>query len=81
MLTRQELGEFVIEAVRAKNGQATNVEIASFIWLKYETKLRNSGDLFYTWQYDVRRAIAKLRKSGVLKNIKNQNGRAPLIGV
>ncbi|MEC8728933.1 MAG: hypothetical protein ACPH9C_04185 [Candidatus Puniceispirillales bacterium] len=54
MLTRQELGEFVIEAVRAKNGQATNVEIASFIWLKYETKLRNSGDLFYTWQYDVR---------------------------
>ena len=80
MLIRQDLSDLVIEAIKANNGQATNVLIAQYIWAKFETELRHSGDLFYTWQYDVRWVITKLRKSGILKNMKNENGRTSLIG-
>jgi hypothetical protein len=36
-------------------------------WEKYKTDLENSGDLFYSWQYDIRWAATELRKSGRMK--------------
>jgi hypothetical protein len=64
MLIRQDLSDLVIEAIKANNGQATNVLIAQYIWAKFETELRHSGDLFYTWQYDVRWVITKASEVG-----------------
>ena len=44
----------------------TIVEISRAVWDRHEDDLRESGDLFYTWQYDLRWAGLKLRKADVL---------------
>ena len=50
-------------------------DVSKYIWEHYEDELRQSGDLFYTWQYDVRWAAQKLRNRGLLKAV---NGRRDL---
>ena len=53
MPTRDDLCEWVIEALRAHNGRARIVAICKHIWEHHERELKRSGDLFYTWQYDM----------------------------
>ena len=53
-------------SARANGGRAKVVQICKYIWERYETELRNSGDLFYTREYDIRWAGQKLRDSGTL---------------
>jgi hypothetical protein len=39
-------------------------------WLienNYENELRRSGDLFFTWQYDIRWVATQLRNKGILR--------------
>lgn len=80
MLTRQYLKEIVVEAIKANGGQSTYVQIAQYIWQHYEPKLRASGDLFFTWQYDIRWAVPTLRKSGILeKHDKNSGAKKSVI--
>jgi len=71
MLTRDSLKGLVLEALKANGGSARVVEVCKYIWGNYEADLRSSGDLFYTWQYDVRWAAQKLRDSGKLRAVKN----------
>lgn len=66
MAKRSDLIDWVEAALRKSGGEATIVEIAKLIWSAQEEELRNSGDLFYTWQYDMRWAALKLRKDGKL---------------
>nr|WP_246573814.1 hypothetical protein [Chelatococcus asaccharovorans] len=47
-------------------GQDEIVPIARYIWERYEAQLKASGDLYYTWQYDIRWAAQKLQDSGTL---------------
>lgn len=42
------------------------LEVAKAIWNKHEGELRSSGDLFGTWQHDMRWAADRLRKAGRL---------------
>jgi hypothetical protein len=42
------------------------VQVSREVWRQHESDLRNSGDLFYTWQYDIRWAAQRLRNDGVL---------------
>jgi hypothetical protein len=58
---------WVVEALRAKGGRATVVDLAKHIWQTHQEELRRAGDLFYTWQYDIRWAATKLRHRGKLK--------------
>jgi hypothetical protein len=67
MASRTELQDWVIEALRAKGGVATIVEAAKHIWEKHESELRASGDLFYTWQYDMRWACTRLRERKIIQ--------------
>jgi hypothetical protein len=67
MTDRTDLDEWVLDAVRETGGVATVLEVAKAIWAARENDLRNSGDLFYTWQYDMRWAADRLRKAGRLK--------------
>ncbi|WP_294826787.1 hypothetical protein [uncultured Gilliamella sp.] len=46
--------------------------MSKYIWERYETDLKNSGDRLYTWQYDVRWAAQSLRNEGVLKPVNNR---------
>lgn len=52
--------------------RATVVQVCKYIWEHYEEEIRNSGDFFYTWQYDVRWAADTLRKRGVIKLGRNR---------
>jgi hypothetical protein len=57
----------VHKALTALGGRGRIAEICKYIWEAHEAELRNSGDLFYTWQYDVRWAANRLRASGKMK--------------
>ena len=61
--------EWIVEALRARGGASSVVEVAKYIWQRHESELRDSGDLFYTWQYDIRWAAKKLRDQGRLKRV------------
>jgi hypothetical protein len=66
MATKADLVTWTLEALRSMGGAGTAVQVCREVWLRHEPELRNSGDLFYTWQYDIRWAAQKLRNEGVL---------------
>jgi hypothetical protein len=64
---REILIGWVKEAITAHGGKAAITMVAEYIWRNHETELRQSGRLFYTWQYDMRWAAYRLRRSKVLR--------------
>ena len=66
MATKHDLQDWVLEAVKAEGGSASLVAVARQLWQRHEQDLRQSGDLFYTWQYDMRWAAQALRDTGRL---------------
>ena len=69
MATKDDLIEWLYEALKYSKGRGTIAKLCRIIWENHEQDLRKSGDLFYTWQYDVRWAAYQLRKEGRLKPI------------
>lgn len=65
-VTRSDLMPWILSALNDLGGDAKIVQIASHIWDCHEKDLRSSGDLFFTWQYDMRWAAMKLRQVGKL---------------
>lgn len=58
-----------LEAVLVDLGGAgTILEVCERFWARYEEELRASGDLFYTWQYDIRWAATTLRRKGTMRD-------------
>lgn len=69
MSKRGDLKPWVIDALREHGGRATLIEVCRHVWEHHEGELKSSGDLFYTWQYDVRWAAQELRNSGALRPV------------
>jgi hypothetical protein len=67
MASREDLQEWVIRALKAQGGTGTIVEVARHLWSNHEAELRSSGDLFYTWQYDMRWACTRLRERKIVQ--------------
>lgn len=67
MSDREDLKDWIVHAIRVHGGRATIVEICKHIWENHESDLRSSGNLFYTWQYDMRWAGQMLRDNGILR--------------
>jgi hypothetical protein len=67
LATKYALEDWVVEALRQRGGSAPLIEVCRLIWRDHETELRSSGDLLYTWQYDVRWAAHRLRRQGRLR--------------
>jgi hypothetical protein len=67
VLDRAALRPIIIDAIKSNGGSATVTEVAKYIWTNYESDLRASGDFFFVWQYDMRRAAETLRNRGDLK--------------
>ncbi|MDR2239009.1 MAG: hypothetical protein LBE33_01020 [Zoogloeaceae bacterium] len=67
MATKEDLQDWVSAALLALGGSARLVEIAKHIWAHHEVELRHSGNLFFTWQYDMRWAANQLRRKRVMK--------------
>lgn len=64
---RQSLRDWVMESLRQLGGSGSVVQVCHSVWQMHENDLRASGDLFYTWQYDIRWAAQHLRNGGYLK--------------
>jgi len=75
MATREDLQDWVVEALHHHGGSARVFDVCKYIWDKYESELKRSGRLLYTWQYDVRWAAQKLRDSGVMKPVHGSKSR------
>ena len=69
MASREDMKAWVISALTSLGGMAWPSEVAKFIWDHYEHELKRSGNLLYTWQYDVRWAAQSMRNSGRLKAV------------
>lgn len=65
-LDKSDLAMLVKNALVDLGGSAPLVAVARHIWEHHEPALKRSGDLLYTWQYDMRWAATKLRESGEL---------------
>jgi hypothetical protein len=74
MLTKQDLPRLVTESLRRLGGDGTVVGVCKDVWQAHELDLRASGDLFFTWQYDIRWAAQKLRDEGTLQPTKRGAG-------
>jgi hypothetical protein len=66
MSSKVDLKPWTLEALQASGGSAHHLQVARHIWQVHEADLRSSGDLFYTWQYDLRWAAHLLRREGML---------------
>ncbi|MBY8963440.1 hypothetical protein KJK34_11810 [Flavobacterium sp. D11R37] len=66
-MTKKDLKPILIEALQYYGGAANIIEVCKFVWANYENKLKGSGNLFYTWQYDIRWAATTLRREKTLK--------------
>ena len=66
MATRHDLDTWVVEALNSLGGKGVIPVVCKYIWDNYEKELRMSGNLFYTWQYDIRWSVVRLRKQGLL---------------
>lgn len=66
MATKYDLESWILEALHENSGSATIVQVCKFVWEHLESDLRGSGDLFYTWGYDIRWARNNLAEKGVL---------------
>jgi hypothetical protein len=71
MLTRADLPNLVERALIENEGKATIVQVSKYIWKNYQEELRKSGDIYFTWQYDLRWAALTLRKKGIMKSASN----------
>jgi hypothetical protein len=69
LASKYDLQDWVLDALRSAGGSAPLVDVCKRIWNAHEEELRRSGDLFYTWQYDVRWAAHRLRRSGQLRPV------------
>ncbi len=65
---RYELPDILYTSLKVMGGRATIIETCKYICGQYENELKKSGDLFYSWQYDIRRAATELRKTGRMKS-------------
>jgi hypothetical protein len=66
-ISKEGLADWVVDVLRRGGGRATLIEVSRDIWEAHESDLRDSGDLFYTWQYDVRWAATHLRERGIMR--------------
>ncbi|MCW4985468.1 hypothetical protein, partial [Enterobacter hormaechei] len=68
-VTRESMKQWIIECLQEREGSAWPREVSKYVWDSYEAELRDSGDMLYTWQYDIRWAAQQLRNEGTLKPV------------
>ncbi len=71
MASKQDLPDWVKQALDRLGGRGTPAGVAKEIWTARESDLRASGDLFYTWQYDIRWAANRLRRASRMKSVED----------
>lgn len=67
MAQKADLANWLRGALVDLGGKARIAPVCKHIWENHEGELRDSDDLLYTWQYDVRWAATELRKKLIMK--------------
>lgn len=67
MATKRDLIDWVAQALMHHGSKANLVEVARHIWTHRRHELESSGDLLYTWQYDMRWVANSLRRQGRMR--------------
>ena len=67
--TKQQLESWIVEALEDFGGSATLIDICRHVWEHHQADLAGSGDLFYTWQYDIRWSANQLRRNGTMRGV------------
>jgi hypothetical protein len=67
--TKIDLQDWVQNALVRLGGHGPLTQVAKEIWRVHEGDLRSSGELFYTWQYDMRWAANRLRVKGIMQPV------------
>ena len=75
MATKHDLQLWVMEALADQGGAATVLEASKRIWETHRKDLSDSGDLFFTWQYDMRWAAHVLRSKGEMAPAAGSKGK------
>ena len=68
MYRKYDLVDWLYESLKKLEGSASITDVCKQIWMDHEQDLKKSGDLFYTWRYDIRWAAFELRKKGLMKS-------------
>ena len=71
-MKRNDLPDILYDIIQQMGGRAKIIDIFKKFWQDYYDELSKSGDLVYTWNYDIRWAATKLRKAGRMKQAKEQ---------
>lgn len=66
-MTRYDLPDILYNAIKEMGGQTDIINVCKYIWEQHASELQAAGDLFYSWQYDIRWAATELRKTGRMK--------------
>lgn len=72
MADRSSLKGWVLTALRELDGEGKIVEVCKIVWRDHGDELEASGDLFFTWQYDIRWAAQDLRDNGYLAPVQRR---------
>ena len=72
MATRADLVDWLLvdwlyDALRHFDGRTRIVAVCGYVWEQHEEELRDSDDLFFTWQYDIRWAATRLRQRNIMR--------------
>jgi hypothetical protein len=73
MATREDLEPWLVDALMALGGSGSIVEVCKHVWEHNESELKGSGNLLYTWQYDIRWAANRLRRKQIMKSVEESS--------
>jgi len=73
MINRETMMPWIIDCLKSRGGSGWPKEVAKHVWENHELEIKTSGDILYTWQYDLRWAAQKLRDEGTLKAVDGRN--------
>ncbi|MCL8252847.1 hypothetical protein AERO_15775 [Aeromicrobium fastidiosum] len=60
---------WIVEALTASGGSATPLQVSRHVWAHRRAELEGAGDLFHSWQLDLREAAAGMATSGLLSTV------------
>ena len=67
MARKGDLQGWVVDALKDHGGKGTIVQVSKHVWDHHEKELKDSANLFYTWQYDLRWAANWLRRKKTMR--------------
>jgi hypothetical protein len=65
-IDRVLLGEWIKDALQERGGTGSLLDVAKAVWKAHGAEIEEGGDIFYTWQYELRWAAKLLRDDKVL---------------